>query len=78
MKAEAELQQAMSDAQILKLEADAEEAAVAELRGQREHELQLEALKALEALAQSGRLVVAGKSGQQLLDALISGAPIQP
>ena len=68
MKAEAELQQAMSDAQILKLEAD----------GQREHELQLEALKALEALAQSGRLVVAGKSGQQLLDALISGAPIQP
>lgn len=76
MKAEAELQQATSDAQILKLEADAEEAAVAELRGKREHDLRLEALKALEALAQSGRLVVAGKSGQQLLDALISGTPV--
>jgi len=76
VKAESELQQAESDAKILKMEADSEAAAVAELRGKREHELQLEALKALEQLAASGKIVFAGKGGQQLLDALVSGAPL--
>jgi len=74
--AESELQQATSDAKILKMEADSEAAAVAELRGKREHELQLEALKAIEALAASGKIVLAGKSGQQLLDALVSGSSV--
>jgi len=74
--AEAELQQATSDAKILKMEADSEAAAVAELRSKREHELQLEALKAIEALAASGKIVLAGTSGQQLLDALVSGTSV--
>jgi len=74
--AEAELQQATSDAKILKMEADSEAAAVAELRSKREYELQLEALKAIESLAASGKIVLAGKSGQQLLDALVSGTPV--
>jgi len=74
--AEAELQQATSDAKILKMEADSESAAVAELRSKREYELQLEALKAIESLAASGKIVLAGKSGQQLLDALVSGTPM--
>jgi len=74
--AESELQEATSQAKILKMEADSEAAAVAELRGKREHDLQLEALKALEKLAESGKIVFAGKTGQQLLDALISGTPV--
>jgi len=74
--AEAELQKAQSDAKILKMEADSEAAAVAELRGKREYELQLEALNAIETLAASGKIVLAGKSGQQLLDALINGSSL--
>jgi len=74
--AEAELQQATSDAKILKMEADSEAAAVAELRSKRGYELQLEALKAIESLASSGKIVLAGKSGQQLLDALVSGTSV--
>jgi len=74
--AESELQQAQSEAKILKMEADSEAAAVAELRGKREYELQLEALKAIEALAASGKIVLAGKSGQQLLDALVNGTSV--
>jgi len=74
--AEAELQQAESDAKILKMEADSEAAAVAELKSKREYELQLEALKAIESLAASGKIVLAGKSGQQLLDALVSGTSV--
>jgi len=73
VKAESELQQATSQAKILKMEADSEAAAVAELQSKREHELQLEALKALEQLAASGKIVFAGKTGQQILDALVSG-----
>jgi len=76
VKAESQLQQAQSEAKILKMEADSEAAAVAELRSKREHDLQLEALKALEQLAASGKIVFAGKNGQQLLDALIGGDPI--
>jgi len=74
--AESELQQAISDAKILKMEADSEAAAVSELRSKREYELQLEALKAIETLAASGKLVLAGSSGQQLLDALVSGSSV--
>jgi len=76
VKAESELQQATSDAKILKMEADSEAAAVAELRGKREHDLQIEALKALEELAASGKIIFSGKTGQQLLDALVSGKSV--
>jgi len=76
VKAESELQEAESQAKILKMEADSEAAAVSELRGKREHELQLQALKALEQLVESGKIVFAGKSGQQLLDALVGGGSV--
>jgi len=76
VKAESELQQATSDAKILKMEADSEAAAISELQSKREHELQLEALKALEQLASSGKIVFAGKTGQQILDALVSGSSL--
>ena len=76
VKAESELQEAESQAKILKMEADSEAAAIAELRGKREHELQLQALKALEQLVESGKIVFSGKNGQQLLDALVSGGSV--
>jgi len=74
--AESELEKATSEAKILKMEADSEAASVAELRSKREYELQLEALKALEQLAASGKVVFAGKTGQQILEALVEGKSV--
>jgi len=73
MKSEAELQRAINDAKIMKLEADAEAAAISELQSQRAHELRLATLKALESLAHSGKIILAGKSGEQLVRAIAQG-----
>lgn len=74
MKSEAELQRAENEAKIARMEADAEATAVAELQSQRAYQLQLETLEALKALAASGKIVLSGSSGEQLIKAISEGS----
>ena len=74
LKSEADLQRAENEAKIARMEADAEAASVAELQSQRAYQLQLETLEALKVLASSGKIVLSGASGEQLIKAISEGS----
>ena len=56
------------------MEADAEATSAAELETQRAYQLQLETLEALRTLAASGKIVLSGTSGEQLIKAISEGS----
>lgn len=74
LKSEAELQQAENEAKIARMEADAEATSAAELETQRAYQLQLETLEALRTLAASGKIVLSGAAGEQLIKAISEGS----
>jgi len=74
LKHEALLAEAEAKAQILRMEADAEAKALEELRSQRSYQMKMKTIEALVELARTGKLVVAGKSGERLIKALSEGS----
>jgi len=76
MKMEAELQKALNEAKIMKIEADAEASAVTDMRSLREHELAMHSYKALGDIAEKNTIVITGSTGEKLVSSVVKGKPI--
>jgi len=76
MKVEAELQKAMNEAKIMKIEADAEASAVTDMRSLREHEITMHSYKALKEIAEKNTVVITGSTGEKLVSSVVKGKAI--
>lgn len=76
MKMEAELQKAKNEAQIMKIEADAEASAVTDMRGLRDHEIAMESYAALGEIAKNNTIIMTGPTGEKLVSSVVQGKPL--
>ncbi|KAH3760679.1 hypothetical protein Pelo_7509 [Pelomyxa schiedti] len=74
LQAEAKLAEAEAKAAMLKMEADAEARALEDLRASRAYKMKMATLEALMDLARSGKIIMAGKTGETLVKALAEGS----
>jgi len=72
LQAEAALIEAQNRAKAILLEADAESKVFEQMQQKRQYDLQLTAVKALQHIAQQGKIVISGSSGKTFVDSLTS------
>jgi len=76
VQSEAALTEAMNRAKAVALEADAEQKVFEQLRQKRDYDLQVASIKALQNLAQRGKIVISGQNGKALIDSITSSVPL--
>lgn len=62
--------EAQNRAKAILLEADAEAKVFEQMQQKRQYDLQLSAVKALQHIAQSGKIVISGAAGKSFVDSL--------
>jgi len=73
MQIEAELQKVKNEAAIMKIEADAEASAAADMHSLREHELTMKSYEALTEIAKNNKIVLSGSTGEKLIESVVKG-----
>ena len=73
MNVEAELQRVMNEAKVMKIDADAEAAAVTEMRSLRDHEIAMQSIAALTDIAKTNTIVLTGAAGEKLVSGVVKG-----
>jgi regulator of protease activity HflC (stomatin/prohibitin superfamily) len=76
IQSEAGLTEATNRAKAIALEADAEQKVFEQLKQKREFDLQLASIKALQSLAQKGKIVISGQNGKTLIDSITGSVPL--
>jgi len=74
LQSEAALTEALNRAKAIELEADAESKVYEQLAQKRQFDLQYSSLKALQSIAQRGKIVISGENGKALIDSITQGA----
>lgn len=77
IQSEARKKAAIDRAEALRIEANAEETAASMLKEKRAYDLALHRLSVYRQITASGKMVIAGDTGDKILQAITTGAPLE-